>query len=62
MAIKCIECNKCKNDRLTAEAGAEYCEEGAWDRNDEDQTWLHVDEYFVEYVNKDRMCSDYVAL
>jgi len=62
MAIKCIDCKKYKNDVLTANAGAEYCVSDMWDRNDEEQDWLHADEDFKEYVEKERFCSEFKKL
>jgi len=62
MPVKCIDCKHCKNDRLTAEAGAEYCTEGVWDRADEDQGWFHSIDDFNNYVTKARFCSEYEAL
>lgn len=59
MPIKCIDCKNCKNDRLTAEAGEEYCLADMWDRNDPEQDWLHADDDFAKFISKARFCSEY---
>lgn len=50
--MSCIHCNLKK----------EECDEGHWDRNDSEETWLHSNNDFNEYINKDRICSDFYLI
>jgi hypothetical protein len=51
-------CKTCKNYNTKHS----LCDEGLWDRNEVDETWLHADTDFAEYINKDRFCTDRIAV
>lgn len=60
-----VQCKNCKNnkcDKTPHGTYVHYCGAGMWDRTDEEQDWLHDDEDFEEYLNKDQFCSDYIDL
>lgn len=51
-------CRTCKNCNLVKNV----CEEEMWDRNADDETWLHSDNDFNEYLDTDRFCTQRIAI
>jgi len=47
-------CRDCKNCNLKEN----ICDADMWDRNAEDETWLHSDDDFKIYLDTDRFCSE----
>jgi hypothetical protein len=50
----CRTCNMCNLKE-------NVCDAEMWDRNSEEEKWLHSNEDFIIYIEKDRFCSEYEA-
>lgn len=48
-------CESCRMCNLKEE----ICDAEMWDRNSEEETWLHNDNDFKIYLETDRFCSEY---
>lgn len=48
------KCNECSNCNLKDN----ICDADMWDRNSEDETWLHSDDDFTIYLGKERFCTE----
>ena len=51
-------CRTCKNCNLVENV----CEEEMWDRNTDDETWLHSDDDFNAYLDTDRLCTQRIPI
>jgi hypothetical protein len=51
-------CRTCKNCNLKLNV----CEEEMWDRNAEDEAWLHSDDDFNAFLDTDRFCTQRIAI
>jgi hypothetical protein len=51
-------CTTCQHCNLKAQ----LCDADMWDRNADDETWLHSDDDFNEYINKDRFCTERINI
>lgn len=51
-------CKTCKHCNLKEN----ICDAEMWDRNAEDETWLHSDDDFIIYIGKDRFCTEREAI
>ena len=51
-------CKTCKNCNLKEN----ICDAEMWDRNEENETWLHSADDFIIYIEKDRFCTEREAI
>ncbi len=51
-------CKTCQHCNLKEN----LCDEDMWDRNAEDEPWLHSDSDFNEYINQDRFCTERIEI
>jgi antirestriction protein len=49
------KCRNCKECNLKQNV----CDSDMWDRNSAEETWIHSDEDFNAYIDRDILCTEY---